>query len=278
MTLTRVILVSDSHLSTRTPEAQANWDAALRYIEAAAPDLVIHLGDLSLDGAHGAADIDYARRQLDRLPASWHAVPGNHDVGDNPWPGAPDGITIDRERRQRWLDAIGADYWALTVGGWTVLAFNAQLIGSGLAAEDEQWAWLEQQAAGHDPGSPVALVTHKPLAATADELAAAPAYRFLPEPGRERLAALLADTPPALVLSGHVHQQRVLSLDGTEHVWTPTTWAVLPDEKQPLLGAKRCGIAALEFGGDAPPRPKFAEPDGIRQLTITRDIPDPYHS
>jgi len=100
----RVILVSDTHLSPAAPEAAANWDAVLRYVGANAPDVVIHLGDLTLDGAHNAGDLHYGRRQLDRLPVPWHAIPGNHDIGDNPWPGA--------SRDLPWMPA-GAS------GGWT---------------------------------------------------------------------------------------------------------------------------------------------------------------
>src|SRR5271170_1452510 len=99
----RVILVSDTHLSTRVPEAEANWEAVLRYVSATAPELVIHLGDLSMDGAHDVADLLYARRQLDRLAVPWHAVPGNHDIGDNPRSGAPADQAADASRLQRWL-------------------------------------------------------------------------------------------------------------------------------------------------------------------------------
>ena len=80
-----------------------------------------------------------AALQLDRLPVPWHAVPGNHDIGDNPWPGAPGDFTVDAGRCQRWLDIVGADHWSLTVNGWTLLAINAQLPGSGLEAEARQW-------------------------------------------------------------------------------------------------------------------------------------------
>src|ERR1700759_2032235 len=113
MTAARVIFVSDTHLSPDAPEAQDNWAAVVRYIGAAAPDLVIHLGDLSLDGARNPADIDHARRQLDLLPVAWHAIPGNHDIGDNPLPGIAESLTVTDARRQRWLDAIGPDYWSL---------------------------------------------------------------------------------------------------------------------------------------------------------------------
>jgi predicted phosphodiesterase len=277
MTPIRAILVSDTHLSPDAPEAETNWAAVVRYIAAAAPDLVIHLGDLSLDGAHNARDLDYARRQLDLMPVPWHIVPGNHDIGDNPWPGAPDGASADDGRRQRWLDVVGTDHWSLTIDGWTLLAINAQLAGSGLAAEAEQWSWLAEQVSACGEDQRIALISHKPLAADEAELAAAPPYRFLPAPARAHLTDLFGGRPPALVISGHVHQYRQLQLGGTEHLWAPTTWAVLPDDVQPVLGAKRCGIASVVFDTATPPEATFAEPDGIVQLIVRTDIPDPYH-
>jgi 3',5'-cyclic AMP phosphodiesterase CpdA len=178
----RVILVSDTHLSPAAPEAAANWDAVLRHIRAAAPDVVIHLGDLTLDGTHDPGDLRYGRRQLDRLPVPWHAVPGNHDVGDNPRPGGPEGSAVDATRQQRWGEIIGADHWSLTLDGWLLLAINAQLVGSGLAAEESQWSWLEQQLSGRRADQPVALVSHKPMAAGDAARAPVPAA----PPGRHR--------------------------------------------------------------------------------------------
>jgi len=106
VTTLRLIIVSDTHLSPATPEAHANWEAVVEHVAAAAPDLVIHAGDLTLDGAHAPDELSYARRQLDRLPVRWRAVPGNHDIGDNPRPGQLDGEAVTDERRARWLDAI----------------------------------------------------------------------------------------------------------------------------------------------------------------------------
>src|ERR1700761_4583227 len=104
---TRVIFVSDTHMSPDVPEAQANWAAVVAYIAAENPGLVVHLGDLSLDGARNPADLEHARRQLELLPVPWRAVPGNHDVGDNPLPGMPDSLAVDDARRERWLDVVG---------------------------------------------------------------------------------------------------------------------------------------------------------------------------
>jgi 3',5'-cyclic AMP phosphodiesterase CpdA len=274
----RVILVSDTHLSPAAPEAAANWDAVLRYIGANAPDVVIHLGDLTLDGAHNADDLHYGRRQLDRLPVPWHVIPGNHDIGDNPWPGAPGDFTVDADRCQRWLDIVGTDHWSVTMNGWTLLAINAQLPGSGLEAEARQWSWLEEQFSGLSENQRVALITHKPVTATEEELAGSPAYRFLPPSARDRLRGLHGQTLLALVMSGHVHQYRLLRLDGTDHLWAPSTWAVLPDRVQPTLGAKRCGIVSLDLVSGTSPEPVLVEPDGVAQLTVGTDIPDPYHS
>jgi 3',5'-cyclic AMP phosphodiesterase CpdA len=277
MATKHVIFVSDTHLSPDAPEAQENWAAVVRYVTAAAPDLVIHLGDLSLDGARNPADLDHARRRLEMLPVAWTAVRGNHDIGDNPLPGRPEDVSVTEARRQRWLDVVGADYWALVIADWTLLAVNSQLAGSGLAAEASQWSWLEDQLRRAGIGQRVALLAHKPLTAAAAELAAAPPYRFWPAASRDRLARLFADRPLALVISGHVHQSREMHLGGVGHVWAPTTWAVLPDNAQPVLGAKRCGVLSLAFGTGLAPQPEFVEPDGIRQLTLTADIKDPYH-
>jgi hypothetical protein len=114
------------------------------------------------------------------------------------------------------------------------------------------------------------------VTATDAELASSPAYRFWPQSARDHLSGLLGETPLALVLSGHVHQYRLLRLDGTDHLWVPTTWAVLPDQAQPILGAKRCGIVSLDLASDQAPEPVLAEPAGIAQLTMATDIPNPY--
>jgi 3',5'-cyclic AMP phosphodiesterase CpdA len=272
-----VILVSDTHLSPAAPQARANWDAVLGYVADAAPQAVIHLGDLSLDGARDPGDLAYARQQLDRLAVPWHALPGNHDVGENQWPGVPDSMRADAARRRRWLATVGPDYWSLDLGGWTLLAINAQLAGTGLEAEDDQWAWLASCLDGRRPDRPVALLTHKPLAAAGvAEAEAAPAFRFWTEPARQRLAALLGTRPPDLVISGHVHQHREIRVDGADQLWVPTTWAVLPDERQPVYGVKRCGLVSLDLASGTPPAREFIEPPGITTFTLHHDIPDPY--
>jgi 3',5'-cyclic AMP phosphodiesterase CpdA len=107
-----------------------------------------------------------ARSLLDRLPVPWHAVPGNHDVGDNPMTGHGNGSTINSARHQRWLETIGPDRWALDRGGWTLIALNAQVFGSGLDADTAQWTWLSDRLDAIPVGHPMVLVMHKPVPAS----------------------------------------------------------------------------------------------------------------
>ena len=271
-----VTVVSDTHLSPRAPEADANWDAVVDHVARTLPDLVLHLGDLTLDGMNDVSELRRARGLLHRLPVPWHAVPGNHDVGDNPLAGHANGGAITPERHERWLDAIGADRWALDLAGWTLIGLDAELFGSGLAAESDQWRWLGGQLEALPADHPTVVVMHKPLSAPEQELAVAPPYRFVPQPARRRLEHLLAGRVTPLVVSGHVHQFRVLDVGSRRHVWAPTTWAVLPDRIQAPYGAKRCGVVALTLAADGRTQASLEEPAGMRQITLGADIPDPY--
>ena len=70
------------------------------------------------------------------------------------------------------------------------------------------------------------------------------------------------------MLSGHLHQYRMMTLDSTDHLWVPTAWAVLPDQVQPVFGVKRCGIVSLTLTAGAPAKQELIEPDGLEQLTV----------
>ena len=63
----QLVVVSDSHLSGRASEAERNWSAVVDHVHRTRPDLVVHVGDLSLDGENDAEDLDYAVEQLGRL-------------------------------------------------------------------------------------------------------------------------------------------------------------------------------------------------------------------
>jgi 3',5'-cyclic AMP phosphodiesterase CpdA len=271
----RVTIVSDTHLSSLAPEADTNWEAVLRYIADVKPDLVVHVGDLSLDGAFRVDDLHYARRQLDRLDVPWRAVPGNHDTGDNPFPGKPR-EDIDATRIEQWRAIVGEAHWSVEVGGWFLIGIDAQLFGSGLDDEAAQWRFLDTEFAGRDRHDPTMMIVHKPFGLTDTELQAPHPHRYVPEPARQKLMDIVRAERIRLVVSGHVHQYRRLDLDGAHHLWAPTTWAVLPDEMQPTIGLKRSGVVQLDLEADGTWDAQLVEPDGLLQLTALHDVPNRY--
>ena len=264
----RVLQVSDSHLSPGAPHADEQWDAVLAHVEATQPDLVIHTGDISAHGADGAADLRHARRRLDELTVPWLAVPGNHDIGD----AQPTNHPIDDERRSRYADAFGDARWTTDLGGWRLVGIDAQTLLSDLPAAQDEWAWLEAALAADGP---VGLFLHRPVrpwrADTPDE-----PRRYASGIGRRRLGALLAAAPVRLVGSGHVHQWWAGELDGAQHVWAPSTWAVLPDQIQPVIGSKVAGVVELVLHGDGTAEPSFVRPAGVTDLCLDVDFPSPY--
>ncbi len=241
----RVVQLSDTHLSERHPVFIPNFRAAGRMIAALGPDLVVNTGDITFDGANVEADLAFARACHAAIGVSVRAIPGNHDLGDNPWQPAM-GSAISEERLARYRRHFGDDCWSCDAGEWTLIGLNAQLFGSGLAAEGEQWEFLATAAASARR-RPVALFIHKPLfRERADELDVG--HRYVPPDHRRRLLDLLGGARLGLVASGHVHQHRRRRVDGVEHCWGPSTAFVFPDARQPRLGTKRVGYVEYAFG------------------------------
>lgn len=269
----RVTVISDTHLSGRAPGSLENWEAVAAHVERERPEAVVHAGDLTFDAASDPGELVAGRRMLDGLGVPWVAVPGNHDVGDNPGTSGP---AVAPEWLERWVSELGPDRWSLDLGRWTLLGVDAQLFGSGLAAEEDQWSWLDREVAALPGGRPVALVIHKPLWAGPNELEASGPSRFAPPAARRRLDDVLHGRHVPLVVSGHVHQYRVLLDDRRLHAWAPTAWAVLPEEEQQTIGLKRCGVLSIVLDDDGTAGVDLVEPDGLVQYVVGRDIDDPY--
>lgn len=275
--MARLVVVSDTHLSPGDAPASAHWDAVVAHVAEARPDLVLHAGDVTLDGANEASHLNEGRRQLDRLGAPWRAVPGNHDIGDTPPTAGGGDAAVNDSRRRSWTDHIGAPWWSTRLDGWALLGVDIQIMGSGLDAEAEQWKWLASTLSDAGTTTPVALVMHRPVAPSPQELIRAP-RRFVSAVAAQRIEELSAGADVRLVLSGHVHQFLLDEKRRPCRVWAPTTWAVLPADRQPTYGVRRSGILSLTLlpgGGFGVER---LEPRGMAQLTVGSDISDPYHS
>jgi predicted phosphodiesterase len=269
----RVLQVSDTHISRERPFFVPNFDAAVAHASAIRPDLVINTGDVALDGVARPDDLAFARSLHDRLGMDFRAIPGNHDIGDNPYPGRAPKQPVTAATLDAWRDLFGPDWWSLDVPSWRMVALNAQLLGTGLQDEHLQWRFLESTLQGLD-GRSLALWIHKPLFLDDPRSDTEPAYRYLPRSERLRLCALLADAPLRLVACGHSHQYVVRQHGACRHVWAPATAFILSDAIQSRVGHKTCGMVLHEFGPDGVAS-QLVRPDTFADFDIA-DHPGAY--
>jgi 3',5'-cyclic AMP phosphodiesterase CpdA len=244
----KIALVSDTHLAARAVEFAANWRHVGAWIRSQEFDLVIHLGDITADGASNPAELAEALALLSVAQTEIRYVPGNHDIGDNP-PGP--GVTLDEHafdpiRLQEYRKIFGADRWSLDVESWHLLGLNAQLFGTGTAEEEDQFGWLRSDLEGRS--GHVGLFLHKPLFRdSADD--AEVHVRYVPAAPRRRLLQLLAGKNLRFVISGHAHQGRQFVSDGVDHIWLPSTAFTIPAVLQEKIGEKHVGAAVLQVSG-----------------------------
>ena len=158
----RIVQISDTHLSQAKPKFLGNWQPLAAWIADQHPDLVIHTGDVTVDGAGGEADLVFCAHLLDQLGIRTRAVPGNHDVGDARDAHQP----VNTERLGAWQRHFGPDRWVEDVSEgaqrWRLVGFDALLIGSGEPEEAEQLSWLEQVMAEAGERR-IAWFLHRPL-------------------------------------------------------------------------------------------------------------------
>jgi len=266
----KLLLLSDTHLTPRAPGFSGNWDAARAWIARTRPDMTIHLGDITADGAHDAGELRAARDQFNMTPGNIRFLPGNHDIGDNPI-APPNEHSVDLKILAEYRREFGADRWSVEADGWQIVGLNAQLLATGTEEEEVQFAWLEQELS-RGRGKLV-LILHKPL--FRDEPADSPAHkRYVPIAPRTRLLSILRRRQLCLVASGHVHQFRHLRHDGVDYLWVPSAAYTIADTAQERIGDKIVGVISLELTGDGHSF-ELVTPDGLAQHRIT-DYPHIY--
>jgi alkaline phosphatase D len=245
----RAILISDTHLGEKTQHFRANWARVADWIRDQAPDLVINTGDLSLDGADLAVDLDMAAAAHRTLGCPTLLLPGNHDIGDHPRLSSGRQV-IDTVRRQRYLDRIGPDYWVQDIENWRLIGLDALLIGSGLAAEAEQKAWLEDIVANAG-GRRLAVFLHKPFFIDRPDETVLSYWVVDPE-ARAEYRFLLDHPDLRLIASGHLHQHRSYRHGAALVLWAPSVAFIVGSRLQEDLGGlRRTGLVDLRFGDDA---------------------------
>ena len=265
--MTRIGLLSDVHLSRARPWFHANWELLLAELaRAPAPDMFIITGDCALDAPVREDDLAFAREQFDRLPAPWHALPGNHDIGACHPEGAGEAL-VSEALLAAWTRHFGADFWVLDVPGWRLIALNSLSPGSNLPAERAQAAFLED-AISTAGAQQVAVLTHKPLCLHDVTETANSAACWRPQT-RELLHRHVREGRVALIISGHLHESRDRIIAGARHLWLPGLAFVIdmPSEWRMVMGGrKRVGHATLELG--AGPSITWHEPPSLLNIDI----------
>jgi 3',5'-cyclic AMP phosphodiesterase CpdA len=240
----RVVLISDIHLSPTHGFFWQNWCIARDFANAIRSDAVIVNGDLAINGPDSDAEIAFGAKALGGLSGRVLALPGNHDVGDEP-PGQDPGQIISETRLARWDRSFGGGRFVLDLDGWRLVGVNAQLFGSGLSREAEQNRWLDAQLAS-PVGRRLALILHKPLF-TEHAGEDIPSVASIVPAARGELLDRLKRAGVRLVVSGHLHQHRDRVIDGIRHLWLPSTAFTASEQRG---GDPACGLAILDLAAD----------------------------
>lgn len=241
----QIALVSDTHFDSNDRLLVENWLAVERWLKATAPDLVVHLGDISAKGATDRTQLRFAQQILERSGFLIHALPGNHDIGDCPVaPGIVPDQPFDPGLLEEYRRLFGPDRWCVTAEHWQLIGLNALVLATGLPEEEAQFAWLTQTLSRGD--GPVGVFLHKPLFRDrVDEDIVH--LRYVAKSARLRLASILAGHDVRFVAAGHTHQVRTHRHNGMEHVWVPSAAYTVPDFRQERIGNKWVGVMILNL-------------------------------
>lgn len=257
----RVVQISDTHISRNHRYFEANNERIAAHVAGLLPDLIIHTGDVSMDGAGDARDLELARRWVAALPAETLAVPGNHDVGDLPDIKATQ--PVNDSRLAAWRDSFGSDRWSRDIPGWRLIGLDAMLFGTDHAEEQRQFEWLAPLLA---TDKSIALFMHKPLCIADPAEPACGYWTVAPQP-RQKLLGLLDGAPVRLLATGHLHIHRQASIDGISHLWGPAASFVCGTSQEDLGGERRLGLIEHTFAEDGVTS-RFVRADGLEDLLI----------
>jgi 3',5'-cyclic AMP phosphodiesterase CpdA len=258
----RIAVIADSHLSERAPECVSNWDVAAAAVARLGAELTIHLGDISLDGQNHLDELLFAAEAVRRWPTPMLCLAGNHDMGD----GSGE-VPLDHGRLAHYRRAFGPDRWAVRADRWELIGLNAQLLGTGTPAEDEQWQWLDAHLEQSIEPQHRMLLLHRPLVRP-NAVERERRGRYVVEAAARRLLSGGLRDSLRFIVSGHTHQHLDRREANVRHVWMPSTAFVLPDAMQARVGEKVVGLGLIDVtGGSA--RIDVLVPDGMTRYLLT---------
>ena len=240
--MTRILQISDTHLSPGKRHFSANWAPLRDWALRQSADFIIHTGDLTVDGADTEDDMRDGASLMRSLSLPVLAVPGNHDVGEAGNRHQP----VNDERLARWRRHFGHDRWVHDIENWRLVGLDAMLFGARSDEEARQLEWLDRTLASAK-GRRIAWFLHRPLfIESPDE----PDTGYWSVKPRERAALLdrIRRFRVSLVASGHLHKWRDFDVEGCRYVWCASSgFLVGPDNQPDIPGEKRLGAAVYEF-------------------------------
>lgn len=247
----RIALISDLHVQRSTnhelAQAHARFHQAIADINAARVDLVLAAGDLT-EWAQ-AEDFARFRQHVRKFDAPVWYVPGNHDMGGKIIRGKTNAHTVTPWSLRFYESRMGPSFFSRTRAGVRVIGINSTILDSDMRREKAMWRMLEKELAQPSP-LPTIVLTHYPVFYKTPDEGGGDYWNVEPAP-RGRLLPLLQEGSVKLVLSGHIHTQRVNRHEGILYVTTPPISFGLPNGKQPegwmLITIPREGEAQVEF-------------------------------
>jgi len=269
--MARIVQLSDSHFGLSKPHFTVNAAPVQEWIRQQRPDLVIHTGDATVNGADSEDDMRDVAEIMQATGVPFLAVPGNHDVGEPGNPYQP----VNDERLARWRRHFGADWWSRDIEQWRLVGIDSMLFGSGHAEETRQMRWLEEVTAGAAPRR-VAWFTHRPLFIEDPREGDRGYWSIRPAP-RTLLLDLLRRHDVALVATGHLHKWRDVTVEGCRYIWGPSCGFLVGPKEQPieLPGEKWLGAAVYELDGSNA-TVRHAPIPGLTELWIDDVVHDVY--
>jgi alkaline phosphatase D len=240
----KIIQITDTHFSPEKSHFNGNWAPLLTWIEDTRADLIIHTGDLTVDGADKPVDITFCMDLMRQTSIPMLILPGNHDVGHLPGSEQP----VNAERLERWRDLVGEDRWFEDTGGWRFIGLNSLLLGHEDDEEEAQFEWL-RETLEERRGRRIALFAHKPL--FVDEPHEGDTGYWSVRPAqRKRLYDLIAAHDMALFASGHLHWAWRGRFGNTALTWAPSAAFILDKLVREMPGERLVGAVVHEFGDD----------------------------
>lgn len=237
----KIIQITDTHFSPEKTHFNGNWAPLLTWIEGQKADLIIHTGDLSVDGADKADDISFSMDLMRQVSTPMLVVPGNHDVGHFADMSQP----VNAERLTRWRDLTGGDRFVEDKEGWRFVGLNAMLLGQKSEEEEAQFEWLRTTFEERN-GRRLALFSHKPLFVDEPHEGDTGYWGMRPDE-RKRFYDLMAAHDVALFASGHLHWAWKGQVGNTSVVWGPSAAFIIDTLEREMPGERLVGAVVHEF-------------------------------